>query len=299
MSAWFRRVSLFVITNVAVLLLLGVVVRALGLDLTLVRSTGIDFPVLLAWSAIFGFAGSLVSLALSKTLARWSTRAQVITTPRSQGEAWLLDTVRRHADRAGIGMPEVAVYPSPDPNAFATGARRDHAFVAVSSGLLEAMPARQIEAVLAHEISHVANGDMVTLTLLQGVLNTFVIFLSRVVGLLVDQALFRSDSRSRAGPGYWLTSLVLQLVLGLLASLVVMAYSRRREFRADEGAARLSGAGAMIEALQTLGQVKGPAALPQGMRAFAIRGGGLIRLLASHPPIEARIERLRRLQGRS
>ncbi len=299
MSAWVRRVSLFVVTNLAVLLLLGVVVRFLGLDLAITRASGIDLASLLAFSAVFGFAGSLVSLALSKAIARWSTGARVIVSPRSQGEIWLFDTVRRLADRAGIGMPDVAVYPSPDPNAFATGARRDHALVAVSTGLLEAMPARQVEAVLAHEISHVANGDMVTLTLLQGVLNTFVIFLSRVVGLVVDQAVFRSDDRSRAGPGYWLTSIVLQLLLGLLASMVVMAYSRRREFRADEGAARLAGAGAMVEALETLGRVHGPAALPQGMRAFAIRGGGWLRLFASHPPIEARIARLRRLAGRA
>ncbi|MBN1334636.1 MAG: protease HtpX [Deltaproteobacteria bacterium] len=299
MSTWFRRVSLFVVTNLAVLLLLGFVIRFLGIDVWLTRSSGLDFASLLVFSAVFGFAGSLVSLALSKAMARWSTGARIIVEPRSHGEIWLVDTVRRLAGRAGIGTPDVAVYPSPDPNAFATGARRDHALVAVSTGLLESMPPREVEAVLAHEISHVTNGDMVTLTLLQGVLNTFVIFLSRLVGFLVDQALFRSDSRSRIGPGYWITSLVLQVLLGLLASMVVMAYSRRREFRADEGAARLAGAGAMIEALQTLGRVHEPAALPRGMRAFGVRGGGVFRLLASHPPIEARIARLRQLAGQA
>jgi heat shock protein HtpX len=294
---WFRRIGLFLLTNLAVLVLVGIGARVLGLDLYLARSgSSLDLRALLVFSALFGFLGSFVSLALSKVIARWSTRARVLREPRTQQEAWLLATVARQAAQVGIGVPEVAVYPSPDLNAFATGARRDHALVAVSEGLLAHMPRREVEAVLAHEISHVANGDMVTMSLLQGVLNTFVIFLSRVVGFFVDRVLLRSsDEGGRSGPGYWITVIALEIAFGLLASLVVSAYSRRREFGADAGAARLVGRDAMISALETLGSVRAPALLPKGLKAFGIRGGGVVRLLASHPPIEARIERLRQM----
>lgn len=296
MSIWLKRIVLFVLTNLAVVFLLGFVLRLLGIDGMLLRSgAGLNLQALLVFSAVLGFAGSFISLALSKPIAKWTTGARVIGQPRSSVEAWLLQTVERQARSSGIGMPEVAIYPSPDVNAFATGARRNHALVAVSEGLLESMPPREVEAVLAHEVSHVANGDMVTLTLLQGVLNTFVIFLSRVVGWVVDRAVLRNEG-DRVGIGYWVTTIVAEIFLGILASMLVMAYSRRREFKADEGAARLVGAPAMIEALQTLQSVHHPGLLPKSMAAFGIRGGGLFKLLASHPPIEARIERLRNLR---
>lgn len=297
----FRRVFFFLVTNLAVIVLVGAIMRLLGVDAWLLQSgTGLDLRALLIFSALFGFLGSFVSLALSKTIARWSTGAKVIRQPKNHVESWLLATVTRQAQQAGIGMPEVAIYPSPDLNAFATGARRDHALVAVSAGLLEHMPRNEVEAVLAHEISHVANGDMITMALLQGVLNTFVIFLSRVVGFVIDKAVFRSDNDeglTRSGPGYWITVIVLEIAFGILASIVVSWFSRRREFAADAGAARISGRENMIGALETLGRVSGPALLPQGMRAFGIRGGGFLRLLSSHPPLQDRIKRLRRGGG--
>jgi len=296
MGTWLRRIVLFVLTNLLVVFLLAVVLRVLGVDAMLYQSqAGINVQGLLVLSVVMGFGGSLISLALSKTIARWATGAQVIDQPRNQMEAWLLSVVQRLARQSSIGMPDVAIYPSPDVNAFATGARRDHALVAVSVGLLNTMPEKEIEAVLAHELSHVANGDMITMTLLQGVLNTFVIFLSRVVGFVVDKAVLRSEGR-RVGPGYWLTVMLAQVVLGILASLVVMAYSRHREYKADAGAARMVGPNAMIGALETLRSVHEPAALPQSLKAFGIRGGGMA-LFASHPPLEKRIEALRRLGG--
>lgn len=284
-----RRITLFLLTNLAVVALLGVVARVTGLE-TWLHASGTNLGGLLGFSAVFGFAGSFISLAMSKWMAKRSTGAHVIVEPRDRTEAWLVETVRRQAEAAGIGMPEVAIYPSPVPNAFATGARRDAALVAVSEGLLAHMEPREVEAVLAHEVSHVANGDMVTLSLLQGVVNTFVIFLSRAVGAVVDQALSRDD-REGTGPGYWITVMALELVFGLLASVIVAWFSRRREFRADAGAARLEGAGAMVSALRRL-QDGAPSELPAAMAAFGIRGGRLGMLFASHPPIEARIAAL-------
>ncbi len=286
------RIALFIVTNLAVLLLLSFVVRVLGLDVAL-HQRGLNVEALLAFSAIMGFAGSFISLLLSKFMAKLGTRAQVITTPRTEEEAWLLETVRQQAQRAGIGMPEVAIYPSMDVNAFATGARRNAALVAVSEGLLRGMSRREVEAVLAHEISHVANGDMVTLTLIQGVVNTFVIFLARVIGYFVDTAILKNEKGR--GIGYWLTVMVAELLLGLLASIVVMWFSRRREFRADAGAAALVGPEPMIAALRRLQRIHEPAALPQSIQAFGIRGapkGRFFRLFLSHPPLEERIAAL-------
>ena len=292
------RIALFVLTNVAVMVLLGFVLRITGLDMALQRD-GLNAGALLVVAAIIGFTGSLISLALSKPIAKWTTGARVIDAPRSEAEAWLVQTVRQLAAQSQIGTPEVAVYPSGDLNAFATGARRDHALVAVSEGLLHRMSRPEIEAVLAHEVSHVASGDMVTMTLLQGVVNTFVFFLSRVAGYLVDAALSRGDDRRRGrGIGYYLTVVVAEITLGLLASLIVMAFSRHREYRADAGAARLVGPANMIAALRRLQGVHEPTALPQTMSAFGIRGaprGGFLRLLMSHPPLDERIAALEQL----
>ncbi|MCK6504590.1 protease HtpX [Myxococcota bacterium] len=286
------RIGLFLLTNLAVVFLLGLVTRVFGLDQWLVAN-GVSYGPLLVMSAMFGFVGSFISLALSKWMALRTTGAQVIDQPRNEVEAWLLATVQRQAQAAGIGMPTVAIYPSDTPNAFATGARRDAALVAVSSGLLRGMTRREVEAVLAHEVSHVANGDMVTLTLIQGVVNTFVIFLSRVVGGIVDKAVFRTERGW--GPGYWITVMALELVFGLLASTIVMWFSRRREFRADAGAARIEGKDAMISALLRLGQ-GAPSELPQGMQAMGIKGGKARALFSSHPSIEDRVMALEKLQ---
>ena len=292
-----KRIALFLLTNLAVLAVLGVVGSLLGVDQVFARrGVPLNLPALLVMSAVLGFGGSIVSLLLSKRMAKWSTGAQVITQPRTQDEQWLVQTVRRLAQDAGIGMPEVAVYDSPDMNAFATGARRDAALVAVSTGLLYGMKRDEVEAVLGHEVAHVANGDMVTLTLLQGVLNTFVIFLSRVVGFFIDRFLQgdREEERGGAmGPGYFITSFVLQMLFGIGASLIVAWFSRRREFRADDGGAQLVGPGAMARALDRLRrQADAPALLPKNMQAFGIRGGGMLALFASHPPLEQRIQRL-------
>jgi heat shock protein HtpX len=293
-GGFLRRIGLFVLTNLAVVLVLAVVLRLLGIGRILDESgVGLDYTALLVFSAVVGFTGALVSLAMSKWIAKRATGAEVITRPRNEREAWLLATVQRLARECGIGMPEVAVYPSPDVNAFATGARRNRALVAVSTGLLGAMSRDEAEAVLAHEVSHVANGDMITLTLLQGVVNTFVIFLSRVIGHVVDRVVFRTERGH--GPGFLITALVTQILLGILASLIVLWFSRRREYRADAGAARLHGARPMIAALRRLQAIHAPADLPDSMRAFGIRGGrtsGLMRLFASHPPIEDRIAAL-------
>ena len=291
MFAYVRRISLFVLTNLAVVLLLGIVLRLSGLD-AMLAGQGFNPTALLAFSAVFGFAGSIISLFLSKWLALRSTGAQVIGQPRDRTEAWLVDTVARQARKAGIGVPDVAIYDAPEPNAFATGARRDAALVAVSTGLLRSMEKHEVEAVLAHEVSHVANGDMVTMALLQGVTNTFVIFFSRVAGMLVDSYLSRGDNRRGRGPGYWITSIVAEVVFGVLASIIVMWFSRRREFRADAGAAELVGAPAMISALERLGGAKEPADLPKNMAAFGIHGGGFMRLFSSHPAIPDRIAAL-------
>jgi heat shock protein HtpX len=250
---------------------------------------------LLIMAAIFGFGGAFISLVMSKWMAKRSMGVQVIESPRNAEEAWLVETVRRQADAAGIKMPEVGIFDSPDMNAFATGARKNAALVAVSTGLLRGMTKQEAEAVLGHEVSHVANGDMVTLALLQGVLNTFVVFLSRIVGFVVDRVLLRNERG--VGPGFFLASLVAQILLGILASMIVMWFSRQREFRADAGGARLAGRDSMIRALQGLQRSTQPAQLPEAMRAFGISGGragGFRRLFMSHPPLEERIAALQR-----
>jgi heat shock protein HtpX len=283
-----KRVFLFLATNLAVLLLLSVVASVLGVDRFL-AANGIQFGQLLVFSVIFGFGGSIISLLISKQVAKWSTGARVIDAPQGAHERWLVDTVRMLAQKAGVGMPEVAVYEGA-PNAFATGAFRDSALVAVSSGLLQSMNREETEAVLGHEISHIANGDMVTLTLIQGVVNTFVIFFSRIAGYLVDKAVFKTERG--VGPGYFVTVIVFQIVFGILASIIVAWFSRRREYRADAGSARLLGPQPMIHALQRLGGLEG-ADLPQSMSAFGINGApGWMALFSSHPPIEDRIRAL-------
>jgi heat shock protein HtpX len=249
-------------------------------------------------SAVIGFAGSLVSLAMSKWSALRMVGARVIETPSNAAEQWLVDTVRRQAEQAGIGMPDVAIYDAPEMNAFATGARRDHALVAVSTGLLRGMSKDEVEGVLAHEVSHVANGDMITLTLIQGVVNTFVVFLSRIVGHVVDRAVFRNEQGH--GPGFFIVSMVAQVLFGALASMVVMWFSRQREFRADAGAAALAGREKMIAALERLRAVHEPVDLPDQLAASGISGGrrsGLMALFMSHPPLEDRIAALRDARG--
>jgi heat shock protein HtpX len=287
-----KRIFLFLVTNLAVLALLSVVLfiveQAFGVHLAQGGMGG-----LLVFAAIFGFGGALISLALSKWTAKRMMGVRVITAPQSEGERWLVGTVKRLADQAGIGMPEVGIFDAEEMNAFATGARRNAALVAVSSGLLRSMARPQVEAVLGHEISHVTNGDMVTLALLQGVLNTFVIFLARIVGSIVDRALFKND-RQESGIGFFLTTMVAQIVLGILASMIVSWYSRQREFRADRGGANLAGTGSMIGALQALKQSHGEPMPPQ-MQAFGINtgsAGGFMRLFMSHPPLDERIAAL-------
>jgi heat shock protein HtpX len=290
-----KRIFLFLATNIAVLAVLSVVMRILGVDQMLTQN-GQDPVALLIMAAIFGFGGSFISLLISKWMAKRAMGVQVIEQPRNAQEAWLVETVRRQAEAAGIKMPEVGIFDSPDMNAFATGARRNAALVAVSSGLLNGMSQREAEAVLGHEVSHVANGDMVTLTLIQGVVNTFVIFLSRILGSVIDKAL--SGNRQSRGPGpfYFLIVMVLQIVLGILASMIVAWFSRYREFRADSGGATLAGRQNMIGALQRLQQRHSTAPLPEQLAAFGISGGKLSKLFASHPPLEVRIEALRNSQ---
>ncbi|MFA7619040.1 MAG: protease HtpX, partial [Thiohalomonadaceae bacterium] len=286
-----KRIFLFVATNLAVIMLLSITARLLGLD-RFIEQGGINFTALLGFAAVFGFGGAFVSLAISKWSAKRMVGAQVIDTPRNEAEAWLVNTVKRQAQQAGIGMPEVAVYNSPEVNAFATGMNRDNALVAVSTGLLRSMTRDEAEAVLAHEVSHVANGDMVTLALIQGVVNTFVIALARVVGYVVDRALQgNSNEEYRPGMGYMAITLVAELVLGMLASLIVMWFSRQREFRADAGGASLAGRQKMIAALERLRSAH-TQPLPDQMAAFGISGGvaqGLRKLLLTHPPLEERI----------
>ena len=289
-----RRVGLFLATNLAVLILLGLVLSVLqhvfGVQLG-------NNGVLLVFAALIGFGGSIISLLLSKTLAKRSTGAHVIVTPRNEMEGWLVGTIQRQAEVLGLKTPEVAIYDAPEINAFATGASRNNSLVAVSTGLLRNMDRNEAEAVLGHEMSHVANGDMVTMALIQGVLNTFVIFLSRVVGRVLDAALSGTRDDSRPGFFYYIIVMVLDLVFGLLASMVAMAFSRWREFRADAGGARLAGRDKMIAALQRLSLNQGQSTLPSQIRAFGIAGGmasGLQRLMRSHPPLQERIEALRR-----
>ena len=289
-----KRVFLLLITNIAILVVLSIVVSVLGLDQALYQS-GLNLGALLGFSFIFGMGGSFISLAISKWMAKMAVGAQVIEQPRNNTESWLLNTVHQHAQAAGIAMPEVAIYDSPEPNAFATGPSRNNSLVAVSTGLLRAMNADEASAVLGHEVGHVANGDMVTLTLIQGVLNTFVIFLSRVIGYVVDRALHR-DGEGGYGMGYFITVIVSQILLGILASMIVYWFSRRREYRADAAGARLAGTANMIGALQALQRSVEPEHMPEQLAAMGISGvrkGGLKMLFASHPPIEDRIAALR------
>jgi len=283
-----KRIVLFLATNIAVLLVLSIILKVLGLDKA--GYAGAGYGELLVFSAVVGFTGAIISLLMSKPMAKWSTGAQVITQPSSEVEAWLVSTVQRLAQKAGIGMPEVAIYDG-EPNAFATGAFKNSSLVAVSTGLLQSMNKEEVEAVLAHEVAHVANGDMVTLTLIQGVVNTFVIFLSRIIGSIVDRAVFKSERGN--GPGYFITVIVLQIVLGFLASMIVAWFSRRREFRADAGSAQYVGSPSpMVNALRRLGGVE-PGQLPEAMKAFGITDRpGWMGLFSSHPPIEARIAAL-------
>jgi heat shock protein HtpX len=292
-----RRIALFIGTNLAVLLLLSIVCHLFGID-QMAASRGYGgMTGLLVFAAVFGMGGAFISLAISKWMAKMSTGARVIEQPQNETERWLLDTVRRHAQNAGIGMPEVAIYDAPEMNAFATGMTKNNALVAVSSGLLQQMDREQITAVLGHEIGHVANGDMVTLTLIQGVLNTLVILAARIVGRLVDNWMSGGrDSRDGGGIGYFVVVMVLQLVFGLFASMIVAAFSRWREFRADAAGAKFAGTGAMISALQRLQANHGESTLPKTIAAFGIAGplaDGFRRLFMSHPPLDERIAALK------
>lgn len=293
----FKRIFLFLITNLAIIFVLSIVLNLLGVG-PMLTAQGIDLTSLIIFAAIFGFGGSLISLAISKWTAKRLTGARVIISPANEVEVWLLEVVRRQAAQAGIDMPEVAIYDAPDVNAFATGMRRNSALVAVSTGLLRAMDRNEAEAVLAHEISHVVNGDMITLALIQGVVNTFVIVASRLVGYLVDRMVFRTERGH--GPGFFITSMIAQMVFGILASIIVFWFSRQREFRADAGAAALAGREKMIAALEKLRRSAGQPHLPDQMSAFGISGttgGGLKRLFMTHPPLEERIEALKRGRG--
>jgi heat shock protein HtpX len=293
-----KRIFLFIVTNLAVLALLTLVVFIIE-QVFGVRFAGGGLGGLLVFAAIFGFGGALISLALSKWTAKRMMGVRVITAPQSEVERWLLATVARWAQQVRVGMPEVGIFEAEEMNAFATGARRNAALVAVSSGLLRNMSRQQIEAVLGHEVSHVANGDMVTLALLQGVLNTFVIFLARIIGSFVDRALFKNE-REDSGIGFFLTTMVAQIVLGIFASMIVSWYSRRREFRADRGGADLAGTGSMVGALQALKRSQGEP-MPQQMQAFGINTGsanGFMRLFMSHPPLDERIAALQSQEGR-
>lgn len=291
-----RRIALFIGTNLAVLLLLSIVCHLFGID-QMAASRGYGgMGGLLAFAAVFGMGGAFISLAISKWMAKMSTGARVITQPQNETERWLVDTVRRHAQNAGIGMPEVAIYDAPEMNAFATGMTKNSSLVAVSTGLLQQMDREQVTAVLGHEIGHVANGDMVTLTLIQGVLNTLVILAARVVGRLVDSWISGGrDNRGGSGIGYFVVVMVLQVVFGLFASMIVAAFSRWREFRADAAGARFAGRGAMISALQRLQANHGESTLPNTIAAFGISGPlaeGFKKLFMSHPPLDERIAAL-------
>jgi heat shock protein HtpX len=294
-----KRVFLFLATNIAVMVVLSIVVHILGADRFL-EANGINYVNLLIFAAVFGFGGSFISLAMSKWIAKWSTGAQVIMQPRSDMEIWLMNTVQKQASQAGIGMPDVAVFDSDSPNAFATGMSKNNALVAVSTGLLQTMKRDEVEAVLGHEISHVANGDMITLSLIQGVVNTFVIFIARVVGYFVDRVILKNEEGH--GLGFFITTIVAEIVFGILASVIVMWFSRRREFVADSGGAQLAGAGKMIAALESLqrsAQEYEP--LPDQMKSFGITGkpstSGLKLLFMTHPPLEDRIAALKRSAG--
>ena len=291
-----KRIVLFVITNLAVMLVLGLVVNLFGLNRFL-TANGLNLSGLLAFAAVMGFGGAIISLLMSKPMAKWSTRAQVINDSPDATHQWLVTTVQRFADKAGIQMPEVAIYEG-EPNAFATGAFKNSALVAVSTGLLQGMNREEVEAVIGHEVAHVANGDMVTMTLIQGVMNTFVVFLSRAIGYVVDKVILKND-RSGPGIGYYVTTIVLDIALGVLAAIVVAWFSRQREFRADRGSADLMGTARPMQlALARLGGLA-PGELPKSIQAMGIAGvpSGLMKLFSSHPPIEERIRALQQARG--
>ena len=288
-----KRTLLFLATNLAIVLVLSITMKLLGVEPYL-NEQGLDLKALLIFAAVMGMGGSFISLAISKWSAKRMVGAKVIEAPQTAQERWLVETVRVQAQTAGIGMPEVAIYDSPDINAFATGMSKNNALVAVSTGLLNNMSKEEAEAVLGHEVSHVANGDMVTLTLIQGVVNTFVMFLSRVIGHTVDKVVFKTERGT--GPAFFVTMIIAELILGILASMIVMWFSRQREFRADIGGANLASRQKMIAALEKLKQSHQPAQLPEKMAAFGISGGksqGLKRFFMSHPPLEERIQALK------
>jgi heat shock protein HtpX len=289
-----KRIVLFLLTNLAVMLVLGVVTSVFGLNRYL-SAYGMNYGSLMVFSLFIGFTGSIISLLMSKQMAKWTTGLQLITQPRTADEAWIVQTVQRLSERAGIGMPEVGIYEG-EPNAFATGAFKNSALVAVSTGLLSGMTRDEVEAVLGHEVAHIANGDMVTMTLIQGVVNTFVIFLSRAIGFAIDNFLNRGEERRGPGAGYMITYLVLEVFLGLLASMIVAWYSRQREFRADAGSGDLMGQRqSMIQALRRLGGLQA-GELPNGLQSMGITGS-IGKLFATHPPIEERIARLQQAQA--
>jgi heat shock protein HtpX len=289
-----KRIALFLMTNIAVMVVLAIVVNVLGVNRFL-TANGLNLPMLLAFSAVIGFTGAFISLVLSKPMAKWSTGAQVIDSPQNETERWLVTTVYKLSDKAGIGRPEVAIYEG-EPNAFATGMSKNAGLVAVSTGLLQSMTQEEVEAVLAHEVAHIANGDMVTMTLIQGVVNTFVVFLARIVGYLVDKLVFRREGEG-PGIGYFITTLVMEILLGILASIIVAWFSRQREFRADSGAASLMGRKQpMINALARLGGVEA-GDLPKSIQAAGIGSkAGMFALFSSHPPMEDRIRALQELK---
>jgi len=293
----FKRIVLFLLTNLAIVFLLNVTLRLFGVD-RIFDQNGINYTGLLILSLVIGFGGSFISLAMSKWSAKWMTKARVISQPANELERWLLETVSAQSKRAYIGMPEVAIYDAPEINAFATGMNKNASLVAVSTGLLEKMTRDEIEAVLGHEVAHIANGDMITLALIQGVVNTFVVFLARVIGYVVDSAI----NKGRRGPGigYWVATIVAEIVLGILASTIVMWFSRQREFRADEGGAFLAGRDKMVMALKKLQSAYEPSSLPKQMQAFGVSGNTSIsRLFMSHPPLSERIEALENIESSS
>ena len=290
-----NRIIIFILTNLAIVFVLSITMSLFGFKGYL-DENGINYQGLLIFAACFGFGGAFISLAISKWTAKRMSRARVIAQAKSETEKWLIDTVASQAQRAGIGMPEVAIFPSPQLNAFATGMNKNNALVAVSQGLLDNMSKDEVEAVLAHEVSHVANGDMVTLTLIQGVVNTFVMFLSRVIGYTVDKVIFKT--RNGVGPGFYITMIVAEIILGILASMIVMWFSRQREFRADYGGAALTDKHKMIAALSRLKSYYQPSDLPNQMSALGVSGtkqSGFMRLFSSHPPLDERIEYLQNL----
>ncbi len=292
-----KRILLFLATNLAVVLVLSVVMQLLGIDQYIAAQGGSAYG-LLVFAAVFGFGGALISLAMSKWSAKRMMGVRLIDQPRDNMERWLVDTVRRQAEEAGIGMPEVGIFESPEPNAFATGANKNKALVAVSTGLIQRMRKEEVEAVLGHEVGHVANGDMVTLTLIQGVVNTFVIFLARIIGNFIDKAIFKNENGG--GIGYFVVVIVCEMLLGILASVIVMWFSRKREFRADAAGALLASPQAMVGALEALKRAQHPEGLPQQMAAFGINSGvpsGFKRLFMSHPPLDERIDALKRQHG--